>query len=676
MRLLCLLHVGSGRFGSATGLGTSGCSGPCTAGFFCPPGSVTAAPAPCGNLTVFCPQGSGAPVLVPSGWYSLPEDAASATRRTGAVPCAAGEFCEGAVRLPCPAGTHTGAFGQVSCAPCPAGKSARLGRPSLGLVDAAHPSPATPPPPPCAARSAPAIRSCIRAAAAVLHCAMLYVLAHPCFARSGYACGNGTGVLSSGVHGCADPTAFCPVGSWERTPTPPGFFANPTPIGLYFNATRCAPGQYCVGGVAGPCPAGRYGTAPGLTNASCSGACRAGYLCPAGSTSATAYNCSEGPGFYCQEVGPALGVLWARWSSSWCYWGRGAGLGIHLGCALPFPRLPWLAGAGRGLRDACVAGLLLPACRGGQRHEPRGASALPARTVLCGRAGPAVPRGQAWLRRGAVLPGVQWAVQRGLLLPRGLHVLHPAALRWRGLVLPRGKRVPAGCAAGGVHRGLRPTRAVRGAAVPQRQLLCRRRPAGVHARHFRLLQSAVHALVQRPVHGGVLLPRGLRQQPSAGVRWKPRAGGRGSVFLPARRGRGDCGGCRQLLRRQRGGGASSPHRATCVPTRLILQWRRPGTCRPGGTVEPVCVRMRECQVPLFSLGLEQCPCNPVLPVVSAWARCVACWPVGLACLAAMCFPHGCACVAAPRLCGRAVPLPCGPLRQCAAGGQQQLHGRV
>ena len=45
------------------------------------------------------------------------------------------------------------------------------------------------------------------------------------------------------------------------------------------------------------CDAPRYGNVQGLTSPECSGVCRAGYYCPAGSTSDTAFPC--GAGNYC-----------------------------------------------------------------------------------------------------------------------------------------------------------------------------------------------------------------------------------------------------------------------------------------------------------------------------------------------------------------------------------------
>ncbi len=59
------------------------------------------------------------------------------------------------------------------------------------------------------------------------------------------------------------------------------------------------------------CPAGRFGEAPGLTSAACSGECLLGYECPAGSVVATASVCPVG--FYCSG-GPKQACPAGRYS--------------------------------------------------------------------------------------------------------------------------------------------------------------------------------------------------------------------------------------------------------------------------------------------------------------------------------------------------------------------------
>jgi hypothetical protein len=53
---------------------------------------------PCGNSTVYCPEGSAGPVAVPSGSYSTPE-ASDASLRDGAAVCPSGMYCVGGVKV-------------------------------------------------------------------------------------------------------------------------------------------------------------------------------------------------------------------------------------------------------------------------------------------------------------------------------------------------------------------------------------------------------------------------------------------------------------------------------------------------------------------------------------------------------------------------------------------------
>lgn len=46
----------------------------------------------------------------------------------------------------------------------------------------------------------------------------------------------------------------------------------------------CPIGTYCLDGIRRPCPAGTYGSAPGLSSSACSGLCPAGRYCPIGTT--------------------------------------------------------------------------------------------------------------------------------------------------------------------------------------------------------------------------------------------------------------------------------------------------------------------------------------------------------------------------------------------------------
>lgn len=61
--------------------------------------------------------------------------------------------------------------------------------------------------------------------------------------------------------------------------------------------SQCFMGTYSLGGITSTCtacPAGRYGDVNGLSVATCSGLCSAGYWCPIGSRNSTARACPTG----------------------------------------------------------------------------------------------------------------------------------------------------------------------------------------------------------------------------------------------------------------------------------------------------------------------------------------------------------------------------------------------
>ena len=97
----------AGVYGGDAGLASPSCLGPCSAGYYCPAGSVNATTAPCGGVTLYCPSNSGAPVAVPLGSYSLPEQPSLALVRSASMPCQPGEYCVSGLRYLCPGGTHS-----------------------------------------------------------------------------------------------------------------------------------------------------------------------------------------------------------------------------------------------------------------------------------------------------------------------------------------------------------------------------------------------------------------------------------------------------------------------------------------------------------------------------------------------------------------------------------------
>ena len=80
------------------------CDGACTQGYYCPAGSTVANVSVCGNLTVVCPAGSGAPTVVSPGYYSV--GGASNATMVAQLPCPAGSYCVAGQQNICPVGRY------------------------------------------------------------------------------------------------------------------------------------------------------------------------------------------------------------------------------------------------------------------------------------------------------------------------------------------------------------------------------------------------------------------------------------------------------------------------------------------------------------------------------------------------------------------------------------------
>ena len=212
----------AGTFGATEGLNTEECSGLCAAGFFCPEGSTSSTQQLCGGSDFYCPAGSGAPIPVDTGYYTIGDDegAGAANRtRSAQLLCPQGHFCIGGVRYGCPAGTFNAGLGETSCDanPCPAGHFCPRGsvqpRPCVSLLE------------------------------------------------------------------------YCPEGTGVPQPVQPRYFAASSSSAARVRGANltdsqrfCTPGSYCVDGVRHPCPAGRFGSVAGEVDPLCSGVCEEGYV--------------------------------------------------------------------------------------------------------------------------------------------------------------------------------------------------------------------------------------------------------------------------------------------------------------------------------------------------------------------------------------------------------------
>lgn len=232
-----------GSYGSSTGLTSSSCSGLCSAGFYCPPGSSVHTAYTCGGANKYCPEGSSAPLPVPSGYYSVDSNGLdtvdSQHSRSNILICPLGYWCSEGVKYTCPAGTYGSA---------------------TGLSDA----------------------SCSGLCPQGFYC--------PAASENPYK------------HSCGkSPKKYCPEGSERALVTGKGHYAvisHAFNDGGFSKEIMCPRGSYCIDGVRHDCPGGHYGSTMQQTNASCTGLCVAGYYCPPGSWGSKQNQCYS-PAVYC-----------------------------------------------------------------------------------------------------------------------------------------------------------------------------------------------------------------------------------------------------------------------------------------------------------------------------------------------------------------------------------------
>ncbi|EEY68393.1 uncharacterized protein PITG_04849 [Phytophthora infestans T30-4] len=330
-----------GTFGAVPGLASSSCSGLCTAGFFCPKGSTSSREKLCGASTFYCPSGSAERHPVDEGYYTVtfPTDQSDLPSSAGEqIRCDKGYYCVLGTRRACPAGV----FGEstrvttpecsASCPkgsycpeatvvpiPCPPGTyGGEIGLTSAqcsGLCPIGHYCTiGTITPEPCPSGTYGATPGLISSACSstcstvnkVLSC-----LPSPC--PAGYYCALATTVPQE----CGSVEKFCPTGSSAPTTAAPGYYTTwkaytgtsvtgeqlalqyveGNSLAIRNQTTRsnqhiCEKGSYCSGGVKRLCPAGTYGATDGLSTATCTALCPAGFYCPSGTADFSQHPCT------------------------------------------------------------------------------------------------------------------------------------------------------------------------------------------------------------------------------------------------------------------------------------------------------------------------------------------------------------------------------------------------
>lgn len=287
----------AGTYSNQTGLSAVSQCTTCAAGAYCPGG---------GSSTVTCPPGTYCPSTGGSSATQCPIGGICPIG--GATPplsCPPGMLCStaglGSATTPCPVGTYSTGGAGTSCTRCPAGtygsttglRTAACSGPcaggyycpvgSIGQYGNAATTALT------STTQCPAGTYCPPGSVAPIPCPVGSYCPTP-GASTPSACPPGLYCASAGGStGTQCPIgSICPVGGGGSSmlPCPAGMLCSTA--GLGSATTPCPIGTYSTGGAGlscTTCPAGTYGATTGLQTARCSGVCKAGYYCPAGSTS-------------------------------------------------------------------------------------------------------------------------------------------------------------------------------------------------------------------------------------------------------------------------------------------------------------------------------------------------------------------------------------------------------
>lgn len=101
---------------------------------------------------------------------------------------------------------------------------------------------------------------------------------------------------------CGDASRYCPVGSPVPLFVSTGYYSIGGNESTRVSQQIAPEGHYAHSGLLYVCPAGTYGSVPGLSSSSCSGPCRVpGYYCPVGSISPTMKYCG-GDDVFCPST--------------------------------------------------------------------------------------------------------------------------------------------------------------------------------------------------------------------------------------------------------------------------------------------------------------------------------------------------------------------------------------
>lgn len=301
----------------------------CTAGYYCPEGTVAPQACPPGTYS----SATTATALsdcqqCTTGYYCL--EGASGTT----AACNAGHYCPagstGSKHVPCPAGTfrgQTGGRSQSDCSTCPAGSYCPRGSVTGQTCPEGYYCPSgSPYATPCPsgtfgnAQGLEVVANCTPCTGGS-YCDGTALTAPTGLCAPGYYCSGGSDSpkpTNSTMGGICDSGGYCPAGSQAPVACPPGsYLANVTGSRSADDCIACIPGYYCSGaqvGTTAQCEAGWYCTGGSISSRQ--HATPPGHYSPQGSVEpipcdAGTYSaqsnkgaCDPCPaGFYCPDVG-------------------------------------------------------------------------------------------------------------------------------------------------------------------------------------------------------------------------------------------------------------------------------------------------------------------------------------------------------------------------------------
>ncbi|KAG3078989.1 hypothetical protein PI125_g20831 [Phytophthora idaei] len=263
----------AGTYGSEEMETRPTCSGPCAAGYYCPPGSTTPIQHECGSAAVYCPVGSAKPWQVLEGYYTSLQVHAIVPNGSQAPGCEPGKYRDYSTTVSAFMDVVTGrspvvvdygdySFPVARCVACPDGTFKPGTGDDVKLCQ------------PCPEYTTVATsdrRSC------------------SCFRQAG---GDSFDFSKFGLHfdiatlNCVlmDKPIHAVIGD--------GTASNNS---VYTRSEQfpCERGYFCQDGVRSPCPAGYYGDGMLETRPTCSGVCSSGFYCPLASWNSTARICGD-----------------------------------------------------------------------------------------------------------------------------------------------------------------------------------------------------------------------------------------------------------------------------------------------------------------------------------------------------------------------------------------------